>query len=123
MAESDRKRRRIQRSSSPTYNLDDQEEGDEPYVPVSQRREQKLAKLSSWGVSAHKARAKKLQDEQDELDDAQREEERQREKYRKERTLLMEAQEVHIKKAAEGVFLDPIVVSRLTCHRCSKDRA
>lgn len=100
--ESAPKRRRIQRSVSPTYNLDIQEDDYQPYVPVAQRREQKLAKLSSWGAHAEKSRAKK-QEEQEEREDAEREEEeRKREKARKERTLLMEAQEVHSQKALEG---------------------
>jgi ATP-dependent RNA helicase DDX41 len=99
--ESPPKRRRVQRSPSPEPNLDDPGDDYEPYVPVAKRREQKLAKLSSWGANADRAKAKKLQQEQDERQDAEREEERRKEKVRRERTLLMEAQEVHLKKAAE----------------------
>ncbi|KZT66838.1 DEAD-domain-containing protein [Daedalea quercina L-15889] len=92
------KRRRIQRSPSPEYKLDDEDKY-EPYVPVAQRRQAKLAKLTSWGTDKSKAAAQ--QQEQDERDDEEREEERRRERARKERTLLMEAQEVHERKAAE----------------------
>ncbi|KZT03584.1 P-loop containing nucleoside triphosphate hydrolase protein [Laetiporus sulphureus 93-53] len=96
------KRRRTQRSPSPPlYNLDEENDLYEPYIPVVQRRQAKLAKLTSW--STDKGKAKLQQEEQDEREDEEREEERRREKARKERTLLMEAQEVHEKKAAEGV--------------------
>ncbi|KAM5535596.1 hypothetical protein V8D89_010763 [Ganoderma adspersum] len=95
------KRARIQRSPSPVYRLDDESDSYEPYVPVAQRRQAKLAKLTSWGANAEKERARRLLEEQEERDDEQWEEERRREKARKERTLLMEAQEVHDRKAAE----------------------
>ncbi|KAG5643897.1 DEAD-box ATP-dependent RNA helicase 35 [Asterophora parasitica] len=98
--ETSTKRRRIQRSPSPVYKLDDENDEYEPYIPVAQRRQQKLAKLQSWGASVEQ-RAKKQQEEIDEREDAQREEELRREKARMERTLLMEAQEVHQKRAAE----------------------
>ena len=77
-----------------------------PYIPAAQRRQAKLAKLTSWGVNNDKERAKQQQREQDEREDEEREDERRREKARKERTLLMEAQEVHGRKAVEGKFLD-----------------
>ncbi|XP_006458335.1 hypothetical protein AGABI2DRAFT_216865 [Agaricus bisporus var. bisporus H97] len=93
------KRRRAQRSPSPQYNLDD--DSYEPYVPISQRRQEKLAKLSSLGVTAGRHKAKHIQEEQEEREDALKEEERRREKARKERTLLFEAQEVQKRKAAE----------------------
>lgn len=101
MEESAPKRRRIQRSSSPAYTLDE-DASYEPYVPVAQRRQAKLAKLTSWGTD--KGKTKLPEEEEDEREDEQREEERRREKARKERTLLMEAQEVHEKKAAEGAY-------------------
>lgn len=101
------KRRRLQRSSTPTYELDDEEDSFEPYIPVAQRRQQKLAKLASWGTNTEKQRARKQQEELDEREDAQKEEELRREKARMERTLLMEAQEVHSKKAVEGACLGP----------------
>jgi ATP-dependent RNA helicase DDX41 len=92
-------RRRAQRSPSPVYDLD---EDYEPYVPLSQRREQKLAKLLSHRLH-HKPKVAKLQDERADSDreDSENEEERRKEIARKERTLLMEAQEVHSKQAAE----------------------
>jgi ATP-dependent RNA helicase DDX41 len=96
------KRRRIQRSPTPTLNVDDQDDDYEPYIPVAQRRQQKLAKLALRGTTnTDKLKIKKQQEEQDEREDAEREEERRKEKARKERTLLMEAQEVHSKKAVE----------------------
>lgn len=98
--ESAPKRRRVQRSPSPVYKLDNEDDSYEPYIPVTERRQAKLAKLTSWGVD--KTKNQSPEDEQDEREDEEREEERRREKARKERTLLMEAQEVHEKKAAEG---------------------
>ncbi|KAJ3937402.1 MAG: P-loop containing nucleoside triphosphate hydrolase protein [Lentinula lateritia] len=93
-------RRRIQRSRSPpTYKLGDDDDTYVPYVPVAQRRQEKLAKLSSWGRA--KNGAQDTQREQEELEDEAKEEEKRREKARKERTLLMEAQDVHSRKAAE----------------------
>ena len=98
------KRRRVQRSPSPEYKLDD-DESYEPYVPVVQRRQAKLAKLTSRGANAEKDRAQKLREEEQEREDEEREEERRKEKERRERTLLMEAQDVHDKRAAEGAFV------------------
>jgi ATP-dependent RNA helicase DDX41 len=95
------KRRRVQRSTSPEYKLDD-DDSYEPYIPVALRRQAKLAKLTSWGTSADKNKAQKQMQEEEEREDEEREEERRRERARKERTLLVEAQEVHDKKAAEG---------------------
>ncbi|KAL0578431.1 hypothetical protein V5O48_003581 [Marasmius crinis-equi] len=96
------KRRRIQRSPSPpTYKLDDEADDYEPYIPVAQRRQLKLAKLSSLGASTETAQAGRKEEAEAEPEDEDREEERRREKSRKERTLLMEAQEVHSKRAAE----------------------
>ncbi|GJE97052.1 DEAD/DEAH box helicase [Phanerochaete sordida] len=94
------KRRRVQRSPSPEYKLDD-DDNYEPYIPVAQRRQAKLAKLTSWGANADKDRERQQREEEQEREDEEREEERRREKERRERTLLMEAQEVHDKKAAE----------------------
>jgi len=95
------KRRRV-RSPSPVYQLDYQDDSYEPYVPIAKRRQEKLAKLSSWGTNAAKPKTKKQQEEADEREDALKEEELRREKARKERTLLIEAQEVHLQKAAQG---------------------
>jgi len=104
--DSSSKRRRSQRSPSPTYKLDDEDDTFEPYIPVAHRRAQKLAKLASLASDSDKQRLfKKQQQELEEYQDAQKEEESLREKARMERTLLMEAQEVHSRRAAEGVLL------------------
>ncbi|KAG1749160.1 P-loop containing nucleoside triphosphate hydrolase protein [Suillus paluster] len=100
--ESAPKRRRISRSPSPAYKFDDDDDDYVPYVSVAQRREAKLAKLSSLNTVSDRTKAKKQLEELLEREDAEREEERQREKVRKERPLLMEAQEVHQRKAAEN---------------------
>lgn len=97
----DSRRRRVQRSPSPTYKLDDEDDSYEPYIPVAQRREAKLAKLSSLTSSSARERARKELEELLEKEDAEQEEERRKENARKERTLLLEAQEVHSRKAAE----------------------
>ncbi|KIM48989.1 hypothetical protein M413DRAFT_15213 [Hebeloma cylindrosporum] len=94
-------KRRRARSPSPIYKLDDADDSYEPYIPVAQRRQEKLAKLSTLGVNSEKNSATKLQEDLDDREDEQREEETRRERARKERTLLLEAQEVHLKKAAE----------------------
>lgn len=101
MSEPASKRRRTQRSPSPPVYRLDEDDDVELYVPVAQRRQAKLAKLTSWGNSREQT-AKEQQQEQEEREDEEREEERRREKARKERTLLMEAQEVHSKRAEEG---------------------
>ncbi|KAF8876026.1 P-loop containing nucleoside triphosphate hydrolase protein [Gymnopilus junonius] len=88
------------RSPSPEYKMDN-DDLYEPYIPVAQRRQEKLAKLSSLGITAETSKSRKIEEEQEEREDAQREEENRREKARKERTLLFEAQEVHLRKAAE----------------------
>lgn len=104
MEPSHKRRRLLQRSPSPQYKLDDEENDEyEPYVPVAQRRQEKLAKLSSWAKTSDKRGfASASEDWTDQLQDED-EEEIKREKLRKDRTLLAEAQEVHLKKAAEGV--------------------
>jgi hypothetical protein len=98
------KRRRIERSPSPQYRLDDEANDNYvPYVPVAQRRQAKLAQLTAaaGGESSDRARAVKEKLEREEREDAEREEERTREKARQERTLLVEAQEVHERKRVE----------------------
>ena len=112
-AESAPKRRRTQRSPSPEYGLDN--DNYEPYIPVAQRRQAKLAKLTSWGTN--KSKVVVPEQEQDERDDEEREEERRKEKARKERTLLMEAQEVHERKAVEGMPVGQAIVR--TCRASS----
>ena len=96
--------RRQVHSPSPIYKLDDQDDSYEPYVPIAKRRQEKIAKLSSWGINAEKLKTKKQQEEADEMEDALKEEELKRENTRKERTLLIEAQEVHLQKAAQGML-------------------
>ncbi|KAH8983588.1 P-loop containing nucleoside triphosphate hydrolase protein [Lactarius hatsudake] len=98
-AESSVKRRRIQRSPSPEYKLDD--ENYEPYIPVAQRREAKLAKLSALGSSSGRDKSQEAREAEDERENEEQEEERRREKVRRGRALLVEAQEVHSKKASE----------------------
>jgi len=103
MEPSHKRRRLLQRSPSPQYRLDDEENDDyEPYVPVARRRQERLAKLSSWAKTPDKRGLTSTpEDRTDQLQDED-EEEIRREKLRKDRTLLAEAQEVHLKKAAEG---------------------
>lgn len=95
------KRRNIQRPLSPGYTLDS-EDSYEPYIPVAQRREAKLAKLNAWGIegkeSQRKSKVSKIQDQ----DEKEMDEQERRENLRKERTLLMEAQDVHLRRAEEG---------------------
>ncbi|KAF4578508.1 hypothetical protein EYR36_000315 [Pleurotus pulmonarius] len=100
MTEAPQKRRRVQRSPSPGLKLDD-DDSYVPYVPVAQRRQEKLAKITSWTANSDRDRARRQKEEMEEQEDAEKEEERRREKARKERTLLMEAQEVHTKKNLE----------------------
>ncbi|KAJ2916028.1 hypothetical protein MD484_g4406, partial [Candolleomyces efflorescens] len=94
------KRRRV-RSPSPPKPDDDEDDNYVPYVPVAKRREEKFAKLQSWGVRSGRERPKKPQDDAEEKEQELKEEEQRREKARRERTLLVEAQEVHKKKATE----------------------
>lgn len=88
-------------SSSPKHVLDDEDETYVPYVPVIKRRQEKLAKLTSWSSSIEREKLKK-RDGSQELEDVANEDELLKERTRKERTLLMEAQEVHLRKVAEG---------------------
>lgn len=100
------KRRRVQRSPSPTYKLDDQDEQTyEPYIPVAQRQQAKLARLSAWTAKpvATKSAEEQAKEDAVERQAQEKEEDARREKQRKERTLLLEAQEVHSKKAAQGL--------------------
>jgi ATP-dependent RNA helicase DDX41 len=100
------KRRRLHHQlslSSPSYNLEYDDNYD-PYIPVAQRRQAKLDRLSKRGATLEGDIAR-LQQENDEKEDEELEQERLKEKARKERTLLTEAQEVHSRKAAEGVTI------------------
>ncbi|KAF8334129.1 P-loop containing nucleoside triphosphate hydrolase protein [Cantharellus anzutake] len=87
-----------------TYDYADDDDY-EPYIPVAQRRQQKLAKFATRGVSTNRLSKLKLSRdpdrERDEEREEEEEEERLKEKLRKERTLLEEAQEVHRKKDLE----------------------
>lgn len=94
------KRRRVDDPPSPKYDIED---GDDyvPYVPVAQRRQAKLA-AASRSTAAQRKLAQSLEEVNEPSPDD--EAERQKERERKERTLLVEAQEVHRKKAAEGTY-------------------
>jgi len=96
------KRRRV-RTPSPKPASDDDDNYVE-YVPVAKRREEKFAKLQSWGVKAGRDRPRKPQDEAEERENELKEEELLREKARRERTLLLEAQDVQKKKAEAGAY-------------------
>ena len=96
------KRRHVQRSPSPQYGIDDTDSYD-PYIPVAQRRQARLARLSAWGSSAGRDKVEEAREVQEEREDEEQEEERRRERVRRGRALLVEAQEVHSKKASEGM--------------------
>ena len=99
--ESAPKRRRLQRSPTPEVPAEDEDYV--PYVPVAQRKQAKLAKLTTWSGNRDASRSKRALAEALEREEAENEEEeRRKEKARIERTLLLEAQEVHLRKAAEG---------------------
>lgn len=108
------KRRRLERESerrrspSPIYKLDDAADDYVPYVPVAKRREAKLAALASRGIGGDKDKrtGSAAPDANEEEED---EEVQARDRERKERTLLLEAQEVHKKKAAEGNYSCDVV--------------
>ncbi|KAH8833496.1 P-loop containing nucleoside triphosphate hydrolase protein [Flagelloscypha sp. PMI_526] len=101
-------RRQIERSPSPRYKLDDEEEEEyEPYIPVAQREQAKLARLNAWTSKPEAPKKSSEQEAREALEERQereREEDAQREKQRKERILLLEAQEVKSKKAAEDAL-------------------
>ena len=98
------KRRRIQQTPSPQYRIDN-DDNYEPYIPVAQRRQAKLAKLSALGSSTGRDDVREARKAEEEQEDEEQEEERRREKVRRGRALLVEAQEVHSKKASEGARL------------------
>lgn len=126
---SPQKRRRVTRSPSPQYKLDDENDNYEPYVPIAQRRQAKLAAIKSRTLK-DRADTPDISANEHEQPDEEDEEEKQRERERKERTLLLEAQEIQRKKAIEGSCL-----RRLQCmtrrvpyslarrlNRCTEDR-
>lgn len=95
------KRRRISPPPQPTYSLDDEEDSYVPYVPVKQRREALISKLST----KHHGVAGPSDKDRDEERDRE-EDERLNGKAQKgtAQTLLMEAQEVKRLKAIEGAI-------------------
>lgn len=115
--ESPPKRRRVQRSPSPALKFDENDDDYVPYIPVAQRRQEKLAKLSARGTNAENRRK---QQEIEEREDEMEAEERRKEKERRERTLLMEAQEVHSRKALEGAFSWRLVKTALISYQMPK---
>jgi ATP-dependent RNA helicase DDX41 len=107
------KRRRVDKGpNEPVLSLDD-DDSYEAYVPVALRREAQLAKLANRGSSSKVVSAREEEEDREREEDEEKEEERRKEKARKERTLLEEAQEVHLRKAEEGVhFLFIVSFSR-----------
>ncbi|KAI0253925.1 P-loop containing nucleoside triphosphate hydrolase protein [Lactifluus subvellereus] len=73
------KRRRAQRSPSPQYRLDDDNSYDS-YIPVAQRRQARLARLSAWGSSVSRDRVEEAREVQEAREDEEQEEGRRREK-------------------------------------------
>jgi ATP-dependent RNA helicase DDX41 len=104
MTENPPSRRRPRSPSPQQYSLDADDDTYEPYVPVAQRRQAKLARFSSRIIDSESEREKKEREESEERYDAEKEEENRRERARRERTLLIEAEEVNTKKALEGVW-------------------
>ncbi len=108
LASSSEKRMGVSPGAEQRNSLDEDDDY-EPYIPVAQRRQIQLARIANRGL------AKTLSTKQKSLRDGGREWEEEREgeeeegeqlkeKLRKERTLLEEAQEVHRKKKIEGMF-------------------
>ena len=88
-----------QRSASPS---DDIPLNYKPYVPVAKRRAQLISHLGSKHIAKKVKTTEQVeQDVAEERDDFEEDEERQREKARRERTLLQAAQEVKELKALE----------------------
>jgi ATP-dependent RNA helicase DDX41 len=95
------------------YKLDDEADDYVPYVPVAERRREKLAKLAARGSENDSVK----QDEK--AADEAREAERRRERERRQKILLVEAQAVHSQKAAEGTYRFARLDSNLP--RCQKN--
>jgi len=90
------------------YKLDEEDDNYVPYVPVKQRKQQRLEQLASrGGAEGNSQEEKRKKQDQEENEDEELEEVKRREKVRKERTLLLEAQEVKAKKALEGRWRRP----------------
>lgn len=98
------KRRHLEeQADEPVYKLDDEDDSYVPYVPVKQRKQHRLQQLASrGGAEGNNQDEKPKKQDQEEKEDEELEEIKRREKVRKERTLLVEAQEVKAKKALEG---------------------
>ena len=97
--ESPTKRPRIEQTKSEEYSYDDDDY--EPYIPIAQRKQAKFNALVSSSRPSRSGRRAQLEVPEENGEELE-EEERRRELARNERTLLMEAQEVHQQKAAEG---------------------
>lgn len=108
------KRRKVERSPSPVYKLDDEDDTYEPYIPVARRRQEKLNLLASRGLNRELLRKQQEEHTQEEL----KEEERRKERERREKTLLVEAQEVHSRKAAEGMVSSSVENRSSPLSRC-----
>lgn len=92
-----------ERADEPLYKLDDEDDNYVPYVSVKQRKQHRLQQLASrGGAEGNSQEEKRKKEDLEEKEDEELEELRRREKVRKERTLLLEAQEVKAKKALEG---------------------
>ena len=92
----------------PVYTLDEEDDNYVPYVPVKQRKQQRLEQLASrGGAEGNRQEERPKKEEKEEKEDEELEEVKRREKVRKERTLLLEAQEVKAKKALEGQCCRP----------------
>lgn len=92
-----------------------------PYVPVAKRRAQLLSRLGNRNQP--KKKLKTLQDEEPDEEETRKQIEdaleQEREKARRERTLLEEAQEVKRQKELEGEFLSPSTTDAVS--RCQQD--
>lgn len=96
------KRQRTIGSRTPEPQLD-VEDDYQPYIPVHKRRQERLNLLANRrGPETQQEKVKREKQEREEQEDEEREEEKRRERVRQERTLLLEAQDVHSRKAAEG---------------------
>ena len=84
-----------------TYNLDDDDDY-EPYIPIAQRKQAKLNSLLKRGAIGGDSRTSQTSQPQPEADEEEDDEDTRREQARRERALLLEAQAVQAKKAAEG---------------------
>src|SRR5258706_1351369 len=101
-----------ERADEPLYGLDDEDDNYVPYVSVKQRKQHRLQQLASRGGAERNIQEeKRKKQDQEEKEDEELEEINRLEKVRKERTLLLEAQEVKAKKALEGQHPRPQLFS------------